>query len=74
MAAYKIEKVDGVYVTVNVCFQGQEFVQQLIISDQAGVLNECLQTYSDQYEKDWLALQTKDEFTLILNGGNDNDC
>jgi hypothetical protein len=58
VATYKIEQTDGVYVTVTVCFQGQEFRQQLIISDDNETLNQRLQEYSDQYEKDWLALQT----------------
>jgi hypothetical protein len=61
MAAYKIEHAAGGYLAVTVTFQGQEFLQQLVTEKTGAALDAQLQSYADQYERDWLAMQVESQ-------------
>lgn len=65
MATYKIEKIEGIYITVTVSFQDRLFWQQLVTNATGDALEQSLQNYSDQYEKDWLNLQSGTDYEII---------
>ena len=65
MATYKIEKIEGIYITVTVSFQDRLFWQQLVTNATGDALEQSLQNYSDQYEKDWLNLRSGTDYEII---------
>lgn len=57
MATYTVLESSGGYVTLQVEFADQTFVQIVVTTLTGASLKKMLQKYSDTYEAEWLALQ-----------------
>ena len=57
MATYTVLESSNGYVTLQVEFADQAFVQTVVTTLTGASLKKMLQKYSDTYEAEWLALQ-----------------
>ena len=55
MAEFAILASNAPYYTVSVSFGDQEFKQDVVSTLTGNKLNDHLQEYADDYERDWVA-------------------
>jgi len=58
MATFEIIEATPIYYVIDVCFLGLVFRQTLATIKTGTDLQKQLQGYSDDYERDWISLQS----------------